>query len=238
MAQPAVLAFDFIVLISPQIIPFVGSKETIFTNVIALRSEKQTSQGNKLRKVPSRPKNRDVRSREYLLADEIESLMNAAGAVGRHRLRDRSLVLVGYRHALRVSELVRLKWDQVDFRCAQMHIHRLKNGSPATHPIEGDELRLLRRLRREYPRTPFVFTTERGGPLTRSTASKIMTRAGQEAGLPFPVHPHMLRHSTGYYLANKGVPTRTIQAYLGHRSIQHTVRYTELSAKAFERLWT
>ncbi len=164
--------------------------------------------------------------------------MNAAGAVGRHRLRDRSLILVGYRHALRVSELVRLKWDQVDFRCAQMHIHRLKNGSPATHPIEGDELRLLRRLRREYPQTPFVFTTERGGPLTRSTASKIMTRAGQEAGLPFPVHPHMLRHSTGYYLANKGVPTRTIQAYLGHRSIQHTVRYTELSAKAFERLWT
>ena len=221
----------------PQNIHFVGSKETIFTNVIALRSEKQTSQGNKLRKVPSRPKNRDVRSREYLLADEIESLMKAAGSVGRHRLRDRSLILVGYRHALRVSELVRLKWDQVDFRCAQMHIHRLKNGSPATHPIEGDELRLLRRLRRQYPETPFVFTTERGGPPTRSTASKIMTRAGREAGLPFPVHPHMLRHSTGYYLANKGVPTRTIQAYLGHRSIQHTVRYTELSAKAFERLW-
>ncbi len=178
------------------------------------------------------------RSREYLLADEIESLMTAAGSVGRHRLRDRSLILVGYRHALRVSELVHLKWDQVDFRCAQMHVHRLKNGSPATHPIEGDELRLLRRLRKEYPETPFVFTTERGGPLTRSTASKIMTRAGQEAGLPFPVHPHMLRHSTGYYLANKGVPTRTIQAYLGHKSIQHTVRYTELSAKVFERLWT
>ena len=106
------------------------------------------------------------------------------------------------------------------------------------HPIEGDELRLLRRLQREYPDTPFVFITERGGPLTRSTVSKIVARAGELAGLPFPVHPHMLRHATGYYLANKGHPTRTIQAYLGHKSIQHTVRYTELSAKAFERLWT
>ena len=178
-----------------------------------------------------------MRSREYLLLDEVEGLMKAAGSVGRHRLRDRTLILVAYRHGLRVSELVDLKWQQIDFSRAQMHINRLKNGSPATHPIEGDEIRLLRRLRREYPDTPFVFTTERGGPLTRSTVSKMLTRAGQEAGIPFPVHPHMLRHGTGYYLANKGVPTRTIQAYLGHRSIQHTVRYTELSAKAFERLW-
>jgi type 1 fimbriae regulatory protein FimB/type 1 fimbriae regulatory protein FimE len=118
-----------------------------------------------------------------------------------------------------------------------MHVNRLKNGSPSTHPIEGDELLLLRRLKREYPDTPFAFTTERGGPLTRSTVAKLLTRAGQEAGLPFPIHPHMLRHGTGYYLANKGVPTRTIQAYLGHKSIQHTVRYTELSAQAFTNLW-
>lgn len=135
-------------------------------------------------------------------------------------------------------ELVGLKWDQFDLKRGQVHINRLKNGSASTHPIEGDELRLLRRLKREYPNSPFIFTTERGGPLTRSTVSKLMKRAGEQGGLPFPVHPHMLRHGTGYYLANKGVPTRTIQAYLGHKSIQHTVRYTELSAKAFERLWT
>ena len=206
--------------------------------VVALRDMSQTVSDNVLRKVPSRPKNRDVRSREHLLPDEVEMLTKAAGSVGRHRLRDRALILVAYRHGLRVSELVGLKWDQIDFKRAQTHVNRLKNGTPATHPIDGDELRLLRRLQREYPDTPFVFTTERGGPLTRSTVSKLISRAGQEAGLPFPVHAHMLRHGTGYYLANKGVPTRTIQAYLGHRSIQHTVRYTQLSSSAFSNLWT
>jgi type 1 fimbriae regulatory protein FimB/type 1 fimbriae regulatory protein FimE len=163
--------------------------------------------------------------------------MKAAGSVGRHRLRDRTLILVAYRHGLRVSELVGLKWDQVDLKRAQLHVNRLKNGSPSTHPIEGDELRLLRRLQREYPESSFLFTTERGGPLTRSTVSKLLTRAGDRANLPFPVHPHMLRHGTGYYLANKGVPTRTIQAYLGHKAIQHTVRYTELSSQAFRGLF-
>ena len=206
--------------------------------VVALRGMSQTVSENVLRKVPSRPKNRDVRSREYLLPDEVDALMKAAGQVGRHRLRDRTLILVAYRHGLRVSELVGLKWDQFDLKRGQVHINRLKNGSAATHPIEGDELRLLRRLMKEYPDTPFLFTTERGGPLTRSTVSKLIARAGQNAGVTFPVHPHMLRHGTGYYLANKGIPTRTIQAYLGHKSIQHTVRYTELSTSAFVGIWS
>ena len=206
--------------------------------VVALRGKQKRTSNNVLRKVPSRPKNREVRSREHLLPDEVDALMRAAGQIGRHRLRDRALILVAYRHGLRVSELVSLKWDQIDLKRAQMHVNRLKSGSPATHPIEGDELRLLRRLKREYPETPFLFTTERGGPMTRSTVSKLLSRAGQESGLPFPVHPHMLRHGTGYYLANKGIPTRTIQAYLGHKSIQHTVRYTELSPKQFSRLWS
>jgi len=206
-------------------------------NVVTLRGKDQIIPGNVLRKVPSRPKNQEVRSREHLPPDEVKSLMKAAGSVGRHRLRDRVLILTAYRHGLRVSELVAQKWDQIDLKRAQLHVHRLKNGSPATHPIEGDELRLLRRLRREYPDSPFLFVTERGGPMTRSTVSKLLSRAGQEAGLPFSVHPHMLRHGTGHYLANKGVPTRTIQAYLGHKSIQHTVRYTELSSKAFSGLW-
>lgn len=207
-------------------------------NEVALRGRQKIVPVNILRKVPSRPKNRDVRSREHLLSDEVDSLMKAAGQVGRHRLRDRALILVAYRHGLRVSELVGLRWDQIDFTHAQMHVNRLKSGSPATHPIEGDELRLLRRLKREYPETPFVFTTERGGSMTRSTMSKMVSRAGQGAGLPFPVHPHMLRHSTGYHLANKGAPTRTIQAYLGHKSIQHTVQYTALSPDAFRNLWS
>jgi len=196
--------------------------------VVAFRGKENDAPDNVLRKVPTRPKNRDVRSREHLLPDEVNALMKAAGQVGRHRFRDRTMILVAYRHGLRVSELINIKWEQIDFRCAQMHVNRLKNGSASTHPVEGDELRLMRRLQREYPDAPFVFTTERGGPLTRSTVSK----------LGFPVHPHMLRHGTGYYLANKGIPTRTIQAFLGHRSIQHTVKYTELSARAFANLWT
>lgn len=205
--------------------------------VVAFKGTKQGAPANILRKVPTRPKNRDVRSREHLLPDEVETLMTAAGQVGRHPLRDKTIILVAYRHGLRVSELTGLKWDQFDMKRGQAHINRLKSGSPATHSIEGDELRLLRRLQREYPDSPFVFTTERGGPLTRSTVSKLTARAGQKAGLDFPVHPHMLRHATGFYLANKGVPTRTIQAYLGHKSIQHTVRYTELSSQAFKNLW-
>lgn len=205
--------------------------------VVALDAHKKGAPNNVLRKVPTRPKNADVRTREYLLEQEIDKMIKAAGNRGRHGLRDRLLILTAYRHGLRVSELIDLRWDQVDLRHAQMHVNRLKSGSPSVHLIEGDELRLLRRLQKEYPDSPFVFTTERGGPLCRSTVSKMVSRAGEAAQLPFPVHPHMFRHSTGYYLANKGTPTRTIQAYLGHKSIQHTVRYTELSSSAFTKLW-
>ncbi len=176
------------------------------------------------------------RTRSHLTPDEVDTLTTAAGQVGRHRLRDRVMVLVAYRHALRVSELTNLKWDQIDFRGARVHVTRLKKGTPATHPIEGDELRLLRRLRKETEGA-FVFTTERGGPISRSAVNKLITRAGELAGIPLKVTPHMLRHSTGFYLANKDIPTRTIQAYLGHVSIQHTSAYTALSEGRFKNLW-
>ncbi|WP_405229336.1 tyrosine-type recombinase/integrase [Lentisalinibacter sediminis] len=205
--------------------------------IIAFSGKEAGIPDHELRKVLSRPKNYEVRSREYLRADEVERLMKAAAQVGRHRLRDRTLILTAFRHGLRVSELIGLKWAQVDFRYAQLHVNRLKSGLASVHPIEGDELRLLRRLRRQYFDSAFVFTTERGGPLSRSTVGKLLRRAGDRAGIEYPVHPHMLRHGTGYYLANRGVPTRTIQAYLGHRSIQNTVRYTQLSSAAFDGLW-
>ena len=117
-------------------------------------------------------------------------------------------------------------------------MNRLKNGKPATHYLEGDEMRALRRLKREYPKAAFMFITERGGPFTRSTVNKMIERAGNVARMPFPVHPHMLRHACGYYLANQGIDTRTIQDYLGHKSIQHTVVYTELSPTRFRGLWS
>jgi type 1 fimbriae regulatory protein FimB/type 1 fimbriae regulatory protein FimE len=186
---------------------------------------------------PRRRKNTEVRSREYLTPDEVERLMDAAGKIGRHRHRDRTLVLIAYRHALRVSELVALRWDQVDLKQGLLHVNRAKNGSSSTHPLRGPEIRALRRLQRDYPETPYVFVTERKSPLTTSSVRKIIARAGQKAGIGFPVHPHMLRHACGFKLANDGQDTRAIQHYLGHKNIQHTVRYTELAADRFNGFW-
>ena len=117
------------------------------------------------------------------------------------------------------------------------HVRRLKNGNASTHPIHGPELRALRRLQRDYPDSPYVFTGERKGPLTPSSVRKIVARAGKAGGMPFPIHPHMFRHAAGYKLANDGQDTRSIQAYLGHRNITHTVRYTELSPDRFKNFW-
>ena len=206
--------------------------------ILAFEGNKQSPPDNIMRKVLGRPSNANLRSREYLTLDEVQALMKAAGNTGRHTHRDRTLILTMFRHGLRVSEAVDLKWDQVDFKAGSIHINRLKNGKSATHYLEGDEMRALRRLRRESPKNPFIFLSERGGPLTRSTVNKLVERGGREAEIEFPVHPHMLRHACGYYLANKGIDTRTIQDYLGHVSITHTVRYTELSPNKFKDLWS
>ena len=208
-------------------------------DILRFKSGSKAVPSNILRKVPpGRPKNADVRSREHLLSDEVEALMKSAGNVGRHRHRDKTLILTMYRHGLRVTEAVNLQWDQIDLKGGRIHINRLKNGIPSTHFLEGDEMRAFRKLRRAGPDSRFVFQTERGGPLTRSTVLKMVARAGRIAGLEFPVHPHMLRHACGYYLANRGVDTRTIQDFLGHRSITHTTRYTALSASKFKGLWS
>jgi type 1 fimbriae regulatory protein FimB/type 1 fimbriae regulatory protein FimE len=166
----------------------------------------------------------------------VDLLTQAAGKVGRHKHRDKTLLLVIYRHGLRVSEAVALKWDQIDLKSARVHVNRIKNGNASTHYLEGEELRALRKLKRLYE-SPFVFVTERGGPMTRSAVNKLVERAGRQAALEFPVHPHMLRHACGFALANKGLDTRLIQDYLGHKSITHTVRYTQLAATRFKGIW-
>jgi integrase len=186
---------------------------------------------------PRRLSNASRRKREYLIPDEVEKLLQASAKLGRHGARDRTLILLAYRHGLRVSELVALRWDQVDLKAGMLHVARLKNGVASTHPIRGPELRALRELRRDYPSSPYLFVSELGGPLTPATVRKLITRAGEKAKLPFPIHPHMLRHSTGYKLANDGQDTRSIQQYLGHRNITHTVRYTELSPERFKGFW-
>ena len=157
--------------------------------------------------------------------------------MGRHGARDRTLILLAYRHGLRVSELVTLRWEQIDLKAGLVHVARLKNGVSSNHPLRGLELRALRKLRARYPDTPYLFVTERGGPMTPATARKLIARAGELAKLPFPIHPHMLRHSAGYKLANEGHDTRSIQQYLGHKNITHTVRYTELSPERFKNFW-
>ena len=186
---------------------------------------------------PKRRANSELRSREYLTPDEVARVMKAAGSIGRHGHRDRCLILVAYRHALRVTELANLRWEQFDLKLGHAHVHRLKNGVASTHPLQGDELRALRELRREYPDGPFLFQTERGGPITAATIRKMVARAGEEAKLPFSIHPHMLRHATGFKLANDGHDTRALQHYLGHKNINHTVRYTEMSSTRFKKFW-
>ena len=186
---------------------------------------------------PRRRPNAEVRSREYLTQAEVERLIEAAGD-NRNGHRDATMVLVAYRHGLRAIELVALRWHAVDFNHSRLHVSRAKNGSPSVHPLSGRELRALRRLQREQePQSPFVFTSERGSPFTPAGFRKMVARLGVAAKFDVAIHPHMLRHACGYKLANDGVDTRSLQAYLGHKNIQHTVRYTELAPTRFKDFW-
>jgi integrase len=186
---------------------------------------------------PGRQSNDDLRAREYLTPAEVEKLIKAARD-GRYAHRDATMILIAFRHGLRAVEICDLEWSQVEFgRSASLHVRRAKNGKPSVHPLRGDEVRALRELRRQFPDTGFVFATERGGPFTTDAVNRQIKRIGERAGLGFPVHIHMLRHACGYALANAGHDTRGIQDWLGHRSIQHTVRYTELSPTKFKDFW-
>jgi integrase len=190
------------------------------------------------RGMPVRLPNSKLRSREYLTPSEVKALITAAGRRGRYGQRDACLLLLAYRHGLRVSEVVNLRWDQVDLKAGHLHVRRAKNGTPSTHPMQGDELRALRQLRRDWPEHGgFVFVSERGGPIGTEGVRKMITRTGEDAELPFPVHPHMLRHACGFKLANDGHDTRALQLWLGHRNIQHTTVYTELSPARFKNFW-
>jgi len=186
---------------------------------------------------PKRRPNAELRTREYLTDVEVDRMIEAAKG-NRHGHRDASMILIAYRHGLRTVELTDLRWDQIEFQSATLHVRRVKRGTPSTHPILGDELRALRRVQRnQEPQSSFVFTSERGTPFTTAGFARMVERAGDAAGLGFKAHPHMLRHACGYALANKGHDTRALQAYLGHRNIQHTVRYTELAPDRFKHFW-
>lgn len=143
--------------------------------------------------------------------------------------------LMAYRHGLRVGELVTLQWTQVDFDGATLHVNRLKKGKPSQQPLTGIELRALRRLQREQPvGTRYVFVSERGAPMTPRGFARMLSRVATSITFAIAVHPHMLRHACGFKLANDGRDTRSIQDYLGHKQIQHTVRYTEMASGRFD----
>src|SRR5712671_596409 len=187
---------------------------------------------------PRKPLNADRRPREYLTPKEVERLIAATKKrERRYSLRDATMILVAFRHGLRVSELCMLTWDQIDFSQGMMHVRRIKGGIPSVQQIGGEEMRMLRALMREDNAGRFVFMTERGAPMTPAGFRKLVARLGVAAKFPFPIHPHMLRHACGYKLANDGQDTRALQHYLGHKNIMHTVRYTELSPERFKNFW-
>ena len=177
--------------------------------------------------------------RDYLFPSEIKLLMEAIKRSPRHGIRNSLMALLAYRHGLRISELIDLRLSDLDLHAGRINCRRLKGSTQNIHPIEGDELRLIKRWLRVHPNqsSEFLFVSERGTPITRQAAWRIFKDAGTKAGLGVDVHPHMLKHSCGYYLAEKGCDTRLIQEYLGHKNIQNTVRYTQTNAKRFEGLW-
>ena len=176
-------------------------------------------------------------NRRDLTEREVERLMDYARKYGRYGHRDATMILVAYRHGLRAGGPRRAQSAAIAGRTPRRPVHRVKNGIPSVHPIRGDEMRALRKLRRDYPKDTHVFVSERGGPISPIGFHRLVQRLGEAAKMPFPIHPHMLRHACGFKLANDGHDTRALQHYLGHKNIQHTVRYTEMAPDRFKDFW-
>ncbi len=181
-----------------------------------------------------------MNDRKHLFGREFERLLEAIRGC-RNEVRDRCLILLMFRHGLRVSETCGLVLEQVDIESRILHVARTKGGLSTTHPLRGDEIGaitawLVERTRMKGPGRTF-FLSEQRKPLHRSTAKLALRKFGEKAKLPVAVHPHTLRLACGIALADQGADTRLIQVYLGHRNIQHTVRYTATNPARFEKLW-
>lgn len=192
--------------------------------------------GRKRRNVKSPAIDAHERAKDYLDETEMERLLEAAKH-GRHGVRDHLLLLLMYRHALRVSEAVTMRLGQINLKQARLWVRRSKNSLDTEQPMEGDELRAIKRyLATRDDKLPWVFVSERGQPLTRQAVNYIIAQAGGRAGLGH-VWPHMLRHSAGFALSNRGREFRLLQDFMGHRDPRHTARYTRTASRRFEGLW-
>jgi site-specific recombinase XerD len=187
-----------------------------------------------------RRRNDAYRVREHLTEAEMDKLL-AALKRNRHGHRDWLIGLTIYRHGLRVSEACDLRWDDIDLPKRTIIVRRLKGSTDSVHYLERDEVNGLKLLHRQQQangtKGAFVFINERGQPFGRMGIGRMIERAGEAARLPFPVHVHMLRHSTGYALAARGMDTRRLQHFLGHAAITNTVRYTAMSPEPFKNIW-
>lgn len=176
------------------------------------------------------------RSKNFLSNTEVKDLLEASKQ-SRYPTRNYLLLLMMYRHGLRVSEVINLKLTDVNLKESRLWVERLKNSLSVEHPIVGDELRAIKRyLRSRKDNLPWLFINERNLPLTRQAVNYIVKAAADKTDIK-NVHPHTLRHSCGFYLANKGYDLRLIQDYLGHRDPKHTVNYTRVVSSRFEKLW-
>lgn len=187
---------------------------------------------------------RPKRRREHLTPDEIEKLLTAAKTYSRNSTRDYAMLLMAFRHGLRVSELVSLKVKDIDLKAKEFHVFRLKDCDESVHPFFNGESQAIAAwlVEREAMNVPEsveeLFVSERRQPMNRGTFNLMVKLVSEAAGLGhLAVHPHMLRHSCGYALVNKGTDIRLIQGYLGHRSISSTIRYTKLDARRFRKLF-
>ena len=178
---------------------------------------------------PRRTNNKHTREHEWITYDEFKTIRDAAAKVGRHRHRDSLMIAMAFRHGLRATELVHLSWDHVSLERRTLDVHRAKKGKRGTHDLSDWEVKALKKLAKEGDRQGTLFKTERQGPFTTNAFFKIVARAGTEAGFSKPLHPHMFRHGCGFHMTEKGVHLRIIQDWLGHRNIQTTTIYTELS---------
>jgi site-specific recombinase XerD len=185
-----------------------------------------------------------VRLRPGKIVRNATSRSKGRQANDAYRVREH-LWLIGliiYRHGLRVSEACDLRWDDIDLPKRTIIARRLKGSIDSVHYLERDEVNGLKLLHRQQQadgvKGAYVFINERGQPFGRMGIGRMIERTGEAAGLPFPVHVHMLRHSTGYALATREMDTRRLQHFLGHASITNTaVRYTAMSPEPFKDVW-